>query len=646
MDTSMGGTSVSPRSLKRQHEDSSTNVTSPPLKMSLEQRLRPCAAHHLIRESSPARSDTESVISEAPSRTPSLGANSPLLQPPNAFSMMSSGGQPPKRKPKLTFAEQEHKKILKEIRDREKADERARKEAEKRDKEHDKARRDAEKEAERQKKEAEKEEKRLIKEAEKLVKDAERAEKEKERKAKEEDKRKKEEEKQRLEEEKKKKERSQKKLNSFFISQPAKKAEKDVSPEPGNAAGTAPDDKSPNKRSEISDYDKVFPAFFVQNSVTLAPILRFERDEFATQILEHELDACLSGSKASERPPKLDATKAFNIPHNCFTRRGRRCVPVKQIMSHLLGGSSRPIDLTTDSQNAQIKNTRTSLRAISYKILKFAEDVRPPYIGTYTKQPVSGAARLARNPIKRDLPGVDYDYDSEAEWEEPGEDEEDLGSEGEDDDDADGEEDLDGFLDDADDEIANARKLVLLGDLEPKSTGLCWEDEQGRYPNIEMRGFALEVIHENIKVQTPIDPFATHYWAPPAPPPSMQPPRLPLNPMKGTSAHLNGPPTKTVKMFGLTAPSSTSKGSSSSSSGGKSGGAGTKKLVAPDEMPAFKQAVQGNELSKLGLIEVLNKQFPKSSKGCIKNTLEVFARREGGKEAEKRWVWREEGGVS
>lgn len=495
MDTSMGGTSVSPRSLKRQHEDSSINLTSQPPKMSLEQHLPPSAAHHLIRESSPARSDTESIISEAPSRTPSLGPNSPLLQPPSAFSMMSSGGQPPKKKPKLTFAEQEHKKILKEIRDREKADERARKEAEKRDKEHDKAKRDAEKEAERLKREAEKEEKRQVKEAERLVKEAEKAEKEKERKAKEEEKRKKEEEKLRLEEEKKKKERSQKKLNSFFISQPAKKPEKDMSPEPGNAAGGAPDDKSPNKRCEISDYEKAFPAFFVQNSVTLAPILRFGRDEFATHTLEHELDACLSGSKAAERPQKLDATKAFNIPHKCFTRRGRRCVPVKQIMSHLLGGSSRPIDLTTDSQNAQIKNTRTSLRAIPYKILKFAEDVRPPYIGTYTKQPVSGAARLARNPIKRDLPGVDYDYDSEAEWEEPGEDEEDLGSEGEDDDDADGEEDLDGFLDDADDEIANARKLVMLGDLEPKSTGLCWENEQGRYPSSEMRGFAMEVIH-------------------------------------------------------------------------------------------------------------------------------------------------------
>lgn len=125
----------------------------------------------------------------------------------------------------------------------------------------------------------------------------------------------------------------------------------------------------------------------------------------------------------------------------------------------------------------------------------------------------------------------------------------------------------------------------------------------------------------------------------------MHPPRLPLNPMKGTSAHINGPSAKTVKMFGLIAPTS-SKSSSSSTTPGKAASSGSKKLVAPDEMPAFKLAVQGSELSKVGLIEVLNKQFPKSSKGCIKNTLEAFAKREGGKEAEKRWVWREEGGVS
>lgn len=123
----------------------------------------------------------------------------------------------------------------------------------------------------------------------------------------------------------------------------------------------------------------------------------------------------------------------------------------------------------------------------------------------------------------------------------------------------------------------------------------------------------------------------------------MHPPRLPLNPMKGTSAHINGPSAKTVKMFGLTAPASSK---SSSATPGKAASSGSKKLVAPDEMPAFKLAVQGSELSKLGLIEVLNKQFPKSSKGCIKNTLEAFAKREGGKEAEKRWVWRDEGSVS
>lgn len=413
-------------------------------------------------------------------------------QQQTAFSALDGMTQPPKKRVKLSFAEQEQRRILKEIRDRQKADERAKREVDKKEKEQDKARKDAEREAERKKREAEREEKRVIKEAEK-------AEKEKERKAKEDEKRKKEEEKQKIEEEKKKKERGQKKLNAFFISQPAKKSE-DVSPEPKASPAKLSDIKSPNKHSEVSAYDKTFPPFFVQSNVTVAPITRFARDGYATQRLEADIDAHLTGTRTLDGAKNVDVAKAFNIPDACFRRRGKRCMPVKQIMTQILGGVSRPIDLTTDSQNMQIKNTRALLKDVPYKILKFAEDVRPPYTGTYTKEPVSGAAKLARNPIKRDLPGVDYDYDSEAEWEEPGEDEEDLASEGEDEEDADGEEDLDGFLDDADDEIAKARKLVMHGDLEPKSTGLCWEDECGRYPNAEMHGFAMEIIHGKLPI--------------------------------------------------------------------------------------------------------------------------------------------------
>jgi chromatin assembly factor 1 subunit A len=55
-------------------------------------------------------------------------------------------------------------------------------------------------------------------------------------------------------------------------------------------------------------------------------------------------------------------------------------------------------------------------------------------------------------------------------------------------------------------------------------------------------------------------------------------------------------------------------------------------------MPAFKAAIEGSDLSKVGLIEVLKKKFPGRSGAAIKGTLEVVARRVGAKEADKRWV--------
>jgi chromatin assembly factor 1 subunit A len=63
-----------------------------------------------------------------------------------------------------------------------------------------------------------------------------------------------------------------------------------------------------------------------------------------------------------------------------------------------------------------------------------------------------------------------------------------------------------------------------------------------------------------------------------------------------------------------------------------------KKLLADSDMDAFKQAIDGSDLSKVGLIEVLKKKFPGRPAASIKATLEVVARREGKKEAEKRWV--------
>lgn len=385
---------------------------------------------------------------------------------------------------------------MKEIAAAEKAQEKEKREKEKKEKE-------AERDAERKKRDAEKEAERAAKEAERKKKEAEKEEKrlvkEAENKKKEEERRKKEDEKKEIEEAKRKKERSQPKLNAFF-GKPVVKREK--SPEKEDTSlQTAPLEtaqvKQQMKDKNAEEYDKRWPPFFVQSGVTMAQP-PCQRDEGAKKRLEDEIDACLSGQRHVETLERFSVTKAFNMPAICFGKRGtKKITPVKDIMAELLGtgASSRPIDLTTDAQNRKLKQCREALRQVHYKILKFAEDVRPPYTGTYTKEPSIPLRRLARNPLLH-VREMDYDYDSEAEWEEPGEDEEDLGSEDEEEEEIEGE-DFDGFLDDEDDELTKARRLQMVGgdSLEPISTGLCFEDEKGRASNIEVSHFRMDILN-------------------------------------------------------------------------------------------------------------------------------------------------------
>lgn len=61
-------------------------------------------------------------------------------------------------------------------------------------------------------------------------------------------------------------------------------------------------------------------------------------------------------------------------------------------------------------------------------------------------------------------------------------------------------------------------------------------------------------------------------------------------------------------------------------------------LVPAEDLDAFKRAVEGSDMTKAGLIEVLKKQFPKIGKESIKQTLTKVAARVGDRERDKRWV--------
>lgn len=314
-------------------------------------------------------------------------------------------------------------------------------------------------------------------------------------------------------------------------------------------------------------YEKVFPAFFLHSHTALAPWNRFERDEEALGCTCSRLDSSLGAPvealgklTSQDLPTKL--ADLLQIPLK-RTRRPRQPLPaVRDIIAQIQGASYQPIDLTIPTSRRP-KATQTPLdllHSVPMKSLKFVEDVRPPYIGTCTQLPPGvTAAELGRNPFGRKVLSLDYDYDSEAEWEAPGEGE-DLDSEGDDDleEDDDGDDMRDFVVDESATEVK--RRIPILTNTEHTSTGICWEDSEGKSrtaigahtPSIDMNQFKLEMLHgklaglvamhsaDEIPVDEPafpIDQYSTAYWMaeievqPRAPYTSaaMNPPRVPLN---------------------------------------------------------------------------------------------------------------------
>ncbi|KAL9033779.1 MAG: hypothetical protein Q9214_007347, partial [Letrouitia sp. 1 TL-2023] len=282
----------------------------------------------------------------------------------------------------------------------------------------------------------------------------------------------------------------------------------------------------------------------------------------------------------------------------------------------------------------------------------FAEDVRPPYIGTFTKlQDNQKAAKLCRNPFSRSLPNTNYDYDSEAEWEDPGEGE-DLDSEGEEENESEEGDDMDDFLDDEDAGDGSRQSLKrrpMIADLEPTSTGLCWEYDfsvnakstpdtfHNNASEIDLRQYRLEVILDNPKL--PIDPYSTAYWTTTKPiQPFVNPAcRLPSTAMDPSRIPLNAINRNHIIVPSLLATADNLK-PSLILTGPQSKAAKACKMIPPEVLHDFKRAVEGSDLTKAGLIEVLKKQFPKQSKDAIKDTLNTVAERVGQKEKDKRWV--------
>lgn len=442
-------------------------------------------------ESSPQGSP---ALTEAGSSTPAR--NSPSPQTPTKSSLDSdkpanlatnssqahdSNNPPPPKRKKLTTEE-------KEARDKEANERKEAKEKEANEKKQEREEKALQRAAEKAKLEEEKvarakerDDKRKKKDEEERLKTEQKEEK----------KRQKEDEQKRLQEEKDKKARSQPKLSSFFMMP--------KTPSKTGAGSTTPKQQSPLKaqvdatvEKEIPGacYRKLFKEFYIRDNTKLAPPIP-NVDAETLKAKSNILDDCINGNR-SAMVTSFNPTELLALPRQ-GTRRGKLYPSVKATMESAYkemtnSGTSAP-GTTSDA----IAVARSTLHNVPVKIIAFSQDVRPPYYGTITSRPfVLGQTTMlkqARQSSARLLP-LDYDDDSEAEWqEEEGEDlDADDGEE-----ELDDEDDMDGFLDDSED--SGLARNIFGNVMEPECTGLCFENDKRQTFNESITGLRMEIIH-------------------------------------------------------------------------------------------------------------------------------------------------------
>ncbi|KAI1214657.1 uncharacterized protein F4807DRAFT_4924 [Annulohypoxylon truncatum] len=565
---------------------------------------------------------------KTPVWSPSANKNTTSQLPQPALTLQTSSSttttnsQPAKRK--LTAAEKEKERAEK----RQKKEEEAAQKQQKREEEAaEKARKKAADEAAKAAKAAEKEEKEAARLAKKAENEAKKREREEKEAKKAEEKRKKEEQ----EAKARQKQEKQKNLLAGFIirksnaTSPAKMPAEQVAKPAGTNANSTTSQVEP--KQEASAYERTFKPFFVKDGVKLAP-RPFEMDEEAQAAKSAILDEYVRGERGVFNPKPFNPTETFNL---AFPQRRGKVVPsVKKIMEGLHGNPAEAaLGMTAGKTESQIEklaiNAQNQLNTIPMKYLSFYEDVRPPYRGTVTTPMSRKELRhLSRRPTGRLLP-LNYDYDSEAEWVED-EEGEDLDDDEDDEESNDGDGEMEDFLDDSEDHPTAVRP-TFLGETEPVSTGICYEDETGRNPLPSMNQYRMEFLIEG---HTSIDPFSTEYW------PSS------LGKRKGRAAAdtLSAP----TSMPPPDVPADSSKLTLMSATSRNARAVDTKDLVPKEVMEEFKQAIVSEELrefTKGTIVEMLTKKFTSCTKAQVKTTLDRVAHRisvPGAKKTVKVWA--------
>lgn len=199
-----------------------------------------------------------------------------------------------------------------------------------------------------------------------------------------------------------------------------------------------------------TDYEKVFLKFYAKDSVQISNAHKLSAKGLKEQI--SKLDSFLS-ERTNENSD--DINQWLN------SRSKKRGYKIKYTAVSLLQQMTSKEKSDTELQ--------ALLSLVPHKYIKFYENVRPPYIGTYSKAITLPVA----DPFSKEGTGYNYDYDSDLDWvdEEEGEggevDDLESGEEDEEDEEEDASEgEFDGFLD-SEEKFNETKKTKFVGPLIP-----------------------------------------------------------------------------------------------------------------------------------------------------------------------------------
>lgn len=463
---------------------------------------------------------------------------------------------------------QDDKTKKRELAARKREEIRKEKELKKLQREEEKRKRDLQREEEKRKRDLQREEEKRQRDLRKRQKEIERQEAKQQ---KEQEKREKEEEKQRKEQEKKiKEERAQSRIGNFF---------KKIS-------------DSGKQLNVKSDYEKYFLPFYAKDGVKLPQV-----DNCALEQRRKDIDESLQSHAFDDN--------------------------LKDWLSSKLVKRSHPIAFTAVSLLQQMtakekedQELQSLLKLIPQKYIKFYENVRPPYIGTYSKDVILPVD----NPFSTEETDYNYDYDSDLEWINEEDEEGEQGGvdnleSGEDEDDEEDEEasegEFDGFLDTEEGPDGVNGKRKFLGPLIPT---VCLRS------NVDSLDEDDRKYYEAVKVEILIEQQS-----------------FPIDP--------NAPIIRSQSISALKRSSEREQEAESASSSPS---------VSPEKKKARTLITEGIHLLKLfdeihdstfslgTVTEIAQKNLPQYSKQTIKNTVKEYALRGSGKgDSGRKWAIRD-----